>query len=233
MRSGFIQFRRTRSRYGSHSDWTWNGDHCMIRNAKFPGVIRRRKTCIICNVCSDKKNLQRTVFVVADNSRNHAVLSVEVQLFKPVVLISGQLTICGNVTGQFATLEFPLSISTTVATSHTAEKMVAFTLEGHGLVKGMHEVLLKLCAMPWLRVHRTGPWGQWGRVVYWVGLALEIPDSVRIIRAVVTRHTSNWFTLGTLNIEIFLGIVIPIFSRTCTKKSRCLLHEKFSYVRSV
>ena len=53
--------------------------------------------------------------------------------------------------------------------------------------------------------------------MHWVGLTLEIPDSVRIIRAVVTHHTGNRFTLGTLNIEIFLGIVIPIFSRTQRK----------------
>ena len=92
-----------------------------------------------------RNNLLRTI--VADNSRNHAVLSVEVQLFKIVVLISGQLTICGNVTGQFATIEFPLSISTTVATSHTAKKMVAFAPEGHVLVKAMYKIRLKLCAM--------------------------------------------------------------------------------------
>ena len=150
------------------------------------------------------KNLLRIGFVVAENSCSDAIRSIEVHRFIPEVLILAQEAICSDVTGYSATFELPLSISSTVAAFQTCEKMVAFTLERHGLVSFMNKVLLKLCALPVI----------FGRIVRWVRLAHKFPHSVRIMRAIVTRHTGNRFTLGTLDIEISLGIIIPIFSGT-------------------
>ena len=151
------------------------------------------------------ENLQRIGFVVARNSCNHAVRSGEGKRIIPVVYISAQGATSGDETRYSATFELPLSISSTVATFRTGEKIVAVTMESHVLVKLMHKVVLKFCALPLV----------YGWIIRWVGCALEFPDSVRIIIAIVTRHSGNRLSHGAVNIDISLRNVRQrIFFRT-------------------